>query len=104
MPFGDGTGPSGQGPGTGRGAGFCPGLALPGSSNRGGGFLGGGGGFGRRGGGRGRRSRQGAFGWPFGSPGQNDQLGALQAQAGFFERALDSIRKRIEGLETTTKP
>ncbi len=31
MPFGDGTGPEGKGPNTGRGAGFCKGYDLPGS-------------------------------------------------------------------------
>ena len=108
MPFGDGTGPAGQGPGTGRGAGFCSGFAVPGSSNRGGGFGGRG-----RGGGRGWRNCQGAFGRPFGSPGaagppnaengRDDEIGALKAQAGFFERALENIRKRIEGLETRFK-
>ncbi len=30
MPFGDGTGPRGMGPMTGRGAGFCAGFARPG--------------------------------------------------------------------------
>ncbi len=99
MPFKDGTGPLGQGPRTGRGAGFCSGFAVPGSMNRGGGLFGRG-----RGGGRGRRNWQGAFGWPCGPTSQYDELGALKAQAAFFERALDSIRKRIEGLETTTKP
>jgi hypothetical protein len=99
MPFGDGTGPMGQGPRTGRGAGFCSGFAVPGSMNRSSGFFGRG-----RGGGCGWRHRQGASGWPFGSTSQYDELGALKAQAGFFERALESIRKRIEGLESTAKP
>jgi hypothetical protein len=99
MPFGDGTGPLGQGPGTGRGAGCCSGFAAPGSGNRGGGFFGRG-----RGGGCGWRNRQGAFGWPFGSPVPGDEIGALKAQAGFFERVLENIRKRIEGLEPKAKP
>lgn len=30
MPFGDGTGPAGMGPMTGRGAGFCSGFSAPG--------------------------------------------------------------------------
>ena len=66
MPFGDGTGPGGMGPMTGRGAGYCTGYGQPGRFNavpRGGagfgwrwpfGFFG----FGRgrgRGSGRGRR-------------------------------------------------
>ena len=29
MPFGDGTGPMGQGPMTGRGAGYCTGFSRP---------------------------------------------------------------------------
>ena len=33
MPRGDGTGPMGLGPMTGRGAGFCAGLAAPGYAN-----------------------------------------------------------------------
>lgn len=30
MPFGDGTGPAGQGPRTGRGLGYCAGSKMPG--------------------------------------------------------------------------
>jgi hypothetical protein len=99
MPFGDGKGPSGQGPGTGRGAGFCSGFAVPGSMNRGVGFFGRG-----RGAGRGWRNRHAAFGWRAGSPGQDDELGALKDLARFFERALDGIRKRIDGHDTKAKP
>lgn len=33
MPFGDGTGPMGRGPMTGRGAGFCAGAGRPGFAN-----------------------------------------------------------------------
>ena len=33
MPFGDGTGPAGAGPMTGRGAGFCAGYPVPGYMN-----------------------------------------------------------------------
>jgi hypothetical protein len=33
MPFGDGTGPMGIGPMTGRGAGFCAGFGAPGFNN-----------------------------------------------------------------------
>jgi hypothetical protein len=52
MPFGDGTGPRGMGPMTGRGAGYCAGFGRPGFANpipRRGWF-----GFGWRGWGRGR--------------------------------------------------
>ena len=45
MPRGDGTGPNGQGPMTGRGMGFCAGYNMPGFMNSG---------FGRGMGGRGR--------------------------------------------------
>jgi len=67
MPGGDGTGPIGQGPMTGRAAGYCAGLAVPGYMNPGpgmgyGGGWGRGGGFGRgRGGGRGRGWRHGYY-------------------------------------------
>lgn len=59
MPRGDQTGPMGQGPKTGRGAGKCSGSKVPGfvSAPGGGGAGGGGGGRGRGGGGRGRRNR-----------------------------------------------
>jgi len=33
MPFGDGTGPRGMGPMTGRGAGYCAGFGQPGFAN-----------------------------------------------------------------------
>lgn len=33
MPFGDGTGPQGMGPMTGRGAGYCAGFSRPGFAN-----------------------------------------------------------------------
>jgi hypothetical protein len=33
MPFGDGTGPRGMGPMTGRGAGYCAGSGIPGFAN-----------------------------------------------------------------------
>ena len=33
MPFGDGTGPAGMGPMTGRGAGYCAGYQVPGFMN-----------------------------------------------------------------------
>jgi len=72
MPRGDRTGPSGLGPLTGRGAGYCSGSVLPGSASGVGqpysrlgffgrafprftGLIGRGLGMGRRGGGRGRR-------------------------------------------------
>ena len=66
MPFGDGTGPAGLGPMTGRAAGFCAGFAVPGCANPipGRGFGGRGRGRGRGGGGRGRRNWYYATGLP----------------------------------------
>jgi len=80
MPFGDGTGPRGMGPMTGRGAGYCAGFGRPGFANpipgRGWTGWGYGVGFGRgvgmgRGMGMGRGRGRG-FGWrwpaPYGYP------------------------------------
>jgi len=76
MPAGDGTGPMGMGPMTGRAAGFCAGYGMPGYTNpipgrglgmgfgRGRGFWGGG-----RGGGRGWRNQSYATGVPGGAGG-----------------------------------
>jgi hypothetical protein len=121
MPFGDRTGPAGLGPRTGRGAGYCGGFGVPGSSNRTGSY-----GFFGRGSGRGGRGWRNWFfatgltgwqrglGWPWGGPGayvpehagpsREEELGVLKDQAGFFQRTLESIQRRIEALETKTKP
>jgi len=66
MPGGNGTGPAGMGPMTGRAAGYCAGYSVPGFANPmgGRGFWGAGGGFGRGGGGRGRRNGFYATGLP----------------------------------------
>ena len=121
MPRGDGTGPSGMGPMTGRAAGYCAGYGTPGYTNPVGGRGFWGGGFGGRGGGRGRRNwfyatglpgwQRAAYGMPaYGAPvpfaapvptavSGEQELGALKAQAEYFGGALDDIRKRIEELE-----
>ncbi|OGC41855.1 hypothetical protein A2Y85_03345 [candidate division WOR-3 bacterium RBG_13_43_14] len=84
MPAGDGTGPLGYGPMTGRGAGYCAGFAAPGYVNPmpGRGWFGfgrgrGGGGF-HRGGGRGWRN------W---------------FCADFYKNQLEDIKKRTDILE-----
>ncbi len=59
MPAGDGTGPMGMGPRTGRGAGFCAGYPAPGWANRGPGR----GFFGRRGRDIRRGFGSGGWGW-----------------------------------------
>ncbi len=126
MPGGDRTGPTGMGPMTGRGAGYCSGYPNPGYA----GFA-----FGRGfgagfGGGRGRRNRfyaTGLTGWqrtaygypvygggmPYNAPyfqgtsaqytaglPKEGELNALKGQAEYLEDSLENIKKRIEELET----
>ena len=129
MPRGDGTGPGGFGPMTGRAAGYCAGYPVPGFMNPVGG-RGMGMGFGRgRGGGWGRRNRYNATGQPgwaragwapawgtspymgypaYGAPPMpqitgEQELDMLKAQAEQFKGALDEIQKRIGELETAGK-
>ena len=129
MPRGDGTGPAGMGPMTGRAAGFCAGYPAPGYMNPVGGRGYGGRGRGFRGGGFGRGR---GFGWagagygmpawgggvspyayggavnPYaygGAPSAPDltaqqELDGLKGQAGYLEDSLDGIKKRIEELES----
>ncbi|WP_052880840.1 DUF5320 domain-containing protein [Kiritimatiella glycovorans] len=124
MPGGDGTGPAGMGPMTGRAAGYCAGYGVPGYANpvpgRGFGFGRGRGGFGRGlgfgfRGGRGR----GGYGpqpyaapayppagapYPYGAaPAPEQELEALKGQAGSLQEALEDIRKRIADLESDGK-
>lgn len=118
MPFGDGTGPAGMGPMTGRAAGYCAGYPVPGYMNPGGrrGFWG----WGRgRGGGRGWRNwfyatgltgwQRAAMGWPaYGqapfavptpTPDPAQELAFLQQQAQHMDQALQAIRQRIDELQ-----
>ena len=122
MPRGDGTGPAGMGPMTGRAAGFCAGYPVPGYMNP----VGGRGYWGRGGGGRGYRNwfyatglpgwARAGYGWPawggtvspyaYGgapfAPGLTAQqeLDGLKGQAEYLEDSLDGIKKRIEELES----
>lgn len=109
MPGGNGTGPAGAGPMTGRAAGFCAGNGLPGCKNPAGGRRGGG--FGRQRGGRGGGCGRGfrnmffATGLPRwtrveGADAQapNDKQ-MLRAQADALQSQLDAVRKRMEALE-----
>ncbi|MDY6933132.1 MAG: DUF5320 domain-containing protein [Spirochaetota bacterium] len=120
MPGGDGTGPVGFGPMTGRAAGYCAGYNMPGYANPVGarGF-GGRGYFGGGGRGRGYRNMFYATGLPgwmrFGyapnyggaSPfvgvnppvSKEDEAGFLREQANYFQRALDDINNRLDELE-----
>lgn len=103
MPRGDGTGPMGAGPLTGRGAGLCADYTAPGYANpvgRGVGF----------GGGRGFRRNCYATGLPFkarfGYPAycgmSEEAVGEkefLSRQAKILEIRLEEVKKRLTSLE-----
>ncbi len=123
MPRGDGTGPNGMGPLTGHRGGYCAGYGVPGYANAG---YGRGIGFGGSRGGRGYRNRYyatGLTGWqrwaggqaPWGNPyapapfygpqaaqmmTEQQELDILKGQTEYLETTLESLRKRIEELET----
>ncbi len=114
MPRGDGTGPGGMGPMTGRVAGFCAGYSVPGYMNpgygRGAGF-----GFGRglgrgfgRGFGRGWAPGMGSpfYGNPYAAPyypagiTPEQEAEMLKAQAGDMKAELETLNQRIKELES----
>ena len=109
MPQGNRTGPTGQGPMTGRALGFCSGYNTPGCAKGFGGGVGREFGFGRSRGrgvgyGRGRN-----FGRPFtghfsGFPwtqsvSKDDEIKMLKAQAESLIRSQKDIEKRLSELE-----
>jgi hypothetical protein len=126
MPGGDGTGPAGMGPMTGRAAGYCAGYGVPGFMNpmSGGVYAGWGRGYGAWGagfwGGAGRRGgwrnwyratglpgwarvgmglpAWGGYGFPSAPPAAEQESEILRAQAEYLEGVLADIRKRIEEL------
>ena len=126
MPRGDGTGPAGMGPMTGRAAGYCAGYSVPGYMNPyGGRYFGAGrvygGGFGR---GRGYRNWYYATGLPgwyryntgmpaWGGVSGNPYVGpnitpeqevdALKNQADFLKQQLDDIQARMSELKKEEK-
>lgn len=98
MPGGNGTGPSGMGPMTGRARGFCTGNSAPGYTTAGG----------RRsawGRSRGLGFRRGFSGGgfrnarPMEAPTDDQELDGLKHQAEFLGGALESINKRIEQIK-----
>ncbi len=116
MPRGDGTGPRGLGPMTGRAAGYCAGFDAPGYANAapGRGFgmgFGRGGGFG--GGGRGWRNRfyatglpgwvRGGFSAPYWNQSPDEEKQTLKFRADALQSELESIRKRLEKIEADTE-
>lgn len=108
MPRGDGTGPMGFGPMTGRAAGYCAGYPAPGFANPAVGF-----GWGGRGGrcGFGRRFWGVGYGWAPGyAPGYNPffqngaadpefEARALTAQIEMMEHSLKEAKERLEELK-----
>jgi hypothetical protein len=123
MPGGDGTGPAGMGPMTGRAAGYCAAYTVPGGMNPvpGRGYWGRG-----RGGGRGwwnlyyatgltggQRAALGVpafraagayaapFAWPFAPAtiSTEQELDLLKRQTEYVTKALEGIERRIEELE-----
>lgn len=117
MPGGDRTGPMGQGPMTGRAAGYCAGYDRPGYANpwpRGGFGRGWGSGFGRgwgRGGGRGMGWGRG-WGYPgyypqqapaYQPPSREDELRMLRDELKYAEEDMKAMRERIAELEKEAK-
>ena len=92
MPRGDGTGPMGMGPRSGRGAGYCAGYNMPGFANPGFGL-----------GMAWRRGWGDGFGWrksqAWTPPTKEEMLQALKNQSEWLKAHLDAINKRIEELE-----
>lgn len=109
MPGGDRTGPLGQGPMTGRGAGYGGGFGMPGYMNPpgfGGQFYGRGFGFGRgRGRGFGRRMIGPFYPYhPYAAPySEKDEADMLRQEAQHLETALEDIQKRLTQLEGQTQ-
>ncbi|MBN1859666.1 DUF5320 domain-containing protein [Candidatus Bipolaricaulota bacterium] len=109
MPRGDGTGPMGQGPMTGRGAGYCAGYPVPGAANSRGGM----GMAWGRGGGRGyaRRGFAPTARWmgmpaypayapvPYPVPDPRAQVAGLQSQAEQLRDMLEQIEEQIRALK-----
>ena len=123
MPGGDGTGPSGYGPMTGRAAGYCAGYSVPGYMNpipgRGFGGRGRGRGFGR---GRGRGwgwsvpyggypyADPSAYSYPYASPSPyapeispKEEASMLREQAKAMQGEIKAINDRITELESIAK-
>lgn len=111
MPAGDRTGPFGQGPRTGRGAGYCAGFDAPGYANQGGFGFGVGRGRGRGRGGFGfRRNNWGAAapGWQGGfaapwynapAPTREEEMQSLKNQAEALQANLKDIERRIQEID-----
>jgi hypothetical protein len=111
MPWGDGTGPMGEGPMTGRRLGYCAGYGAPGYAGGGRGL-----GLGRGRGWRHRYFATGLPGWarggfppvgPVAGPAgvfreaepRPDETSVLKAQVEYLEAALEETRVRLAELD-----
>ena len=117
MPRGDGTGPWGLGPMTGRAMGLCAGYPAPGYANQPGRRFGlGRGGWGRgRGFGRGRGWGRGfyppympAYGYPgyapyYSQPTAQEELQMLKDEADALKSEMEAIETRMKELEKEKK-
>ena len=100
MPGGDGTGPAGLGPKTGRAAGYCAGYPAPGCAHPGPG----------RGFGRGLNRRRAMWGAPYYNwgpyqpapalPTKQQELDMLKSQARSIQQAADEVEQRISELSS----
>lgn len=117
MPRGDGTGPAGLGPMTGRAAGYCAGYSVPGYANPvpGRGFALGGGrgwrhmyyatglpGWARWGGWRPSWSYVAPHPTPYGEADPELEKQVLKNQVSALESTLDRLKKRLSDLEGAT--
>lgn len=98
MPRGDGTGPDGMGPMTGRAAGYCNGFDRPGYANGGRGFFGRG--FGGRGFRRGFRGYSPRYGGNYNVPqySEEQEKGFLEQELNYLKTQMESIQKRLSEL------
>ncbi|NLY52710.1 MAG: DUF5320 domain-containing protein [Firmicutes bacterium] len=127
MPRGDGSGPMGFGPMTGRGTGYCAGFSVPGYMNPGWGWVRRGRGFGRGRGWRHMYYATGVPGWArypgpgvpvyhrgpagYAGPGApapyrwdvEDEVAFLQHQAEILQEELADIEERLEELSKEKK-
>jgi hypothetical protein len=99
MPRGDGTGPAGQGPMTGRGMGYCAGFNAPGFMNPG---LGRAFGWGGAATGFRRGFRRFGFGMPFVQPQvitEREEKEILQEELEALKQEMKEIEKRLKELK-----
>ncbi|MFP4046052.1 MAG: DUF5320 domain-containing protein [Candidatus Aenigmatarchaeota archaeon] len=101
MPRGDGTGPEGRGPMTGRGLGYCTGYETPGFTKgrpRGCGF-----GRGRRRFYRGRGPVRPAYPAPRPITNEEDEVAVLEEEKKAIQREMNELKKDLEEIEKRTK-